>query len=133
MAIDDWPELVGRLKSSGMAYELARHVEWLGTHQHVIKLRLPQNLKHLSNYQEQLRTDLEALLDCDLRLQLEIAPTTTSVAIHEEHQQQTARAQARQSLEQDPFIQQARDVLKARLVESTLSLRNPDNDKDDPS
>lgn len=130
-AIDDWPELVKQLKSSGMAYELARHVEWLGTHQHIIKLRLPQNLNHLSGYQEQLRTDLEALLDCDLRLQLEIAPTTETVALAEECQQKKALEQARQSLEQDPFIRQARDVLKGRLVESSLTLHNPDN-KDEP-
>lgn len=127
-AIDDWPALVKRLQSSGMSHELARHAQWLGIHQHVIKLRLPKNLAHLSGYQESLRTDLEALLDCDLRIQLDLATSTEdSVAHQEDKDLQQARQQAQASLEQDPFIQGARDVLKGRLVESSLMLHKPDN------
>ncbi len=129
IAIDDWPSLVQQLKASGMSHELARHAEWLGTHQHTITLRLPRNLAHLAGFQEQLRTDLEAMLDCDLRIQLDITPDpgANSIAAREEQQRTEALQQARNALEEDPFVREARDVLKGRLVESSLSLRTSEN------
>jgi DNA polymerase-3 subunit gamma/tau len=104
-----------------MTHELARHVEWLGMTQHQIRLRLAHKFAHLLPYQENLRTGLESVLDCDLNLSIELGEEEgTSVAQQEARTQAQAHQQALQTLTRDPFVQAVRDELGGALVESSV-------------
>ncbi|NDU85461.1 MAG: DNA polymerase III subunit gamma/tau [Ferrovum sp.] len=120
-AIDDWTALVKRLSHTGLTYELARHAEWLGTQHHQIRLRLPRSHAHLLSFQESLRTDLEAILRCDLKLHIELGESSgESLADQESRAYQISQHKATETLKHDPLVQALSSSLQATLVESSV-------------
>ncbi len=120
-ALGDWVGLVRRLSGAGMAYELARHSQLVRYADGVLQLLLDPAQKHLMSYKEKLRTALEALLDVDIRVSVEVGPATgESLAATEEKEQAIKQQDAVDSIRSDPFVQTVMGALGGKLVESTI-------------
>ncbi|MDE1942518.1 MAG: DNA polymerase III subunit gamma/tau [Betaproteobacteria bacterium] len=120
-AIDDWSGLAQRLAGAGMAHELARHSEMVRFADGTLHLLLDAEHKHLLPYKEKLRTTLEAILDADIRLSVEVGEATGQSLAAVEHKEQAARQrEAETSIKNDPFVRAVTESLGGTLVESTI-------------
>ncbi len=117
----DWLGLVRQLSGAGMAYELARHSQLLRYADGTLHLLLDPAQRHLMSYKEKLRMALEALLDADIRVSIEVGPVTgSSLAATEEKDRATKQQNAVDSIRNDPFVQAVMGALGGKLVESTI-------------
>ncbi|MDE2344799.1 MAG: DNA polymerase III subunit gamma/tau [Betaproteobacteria bacterium] len=120
-AIDDWSGLAQQLAGAGMAHELARHSEMVRFAEGTLHLLLDAEHRHLLPYKEKLRTALEAILDADIRLSVEVGEATGQSLAAVEHKEQAARQRdAEASIKNDPFVQAVTESLGGKLVESTI-------------
>ena len=120
-ALGDWPGLVRRLSGAGMAFELARHSEWVRYAEGTLVLLLEPSHKHLMSYKEKLRTALEALLDADIRISIEVGESMgESLAATEEKARAASLQEAAAAIRDDPFVQAVVGTLGGKLVESTI-------------
>jgi len=120
-ALGDWPGLVRRLAGGGMAFELARHSELVRYAEGALVLLLEPAHKHLTPYKEKLRTALEALLDADIRLSIEIGESAgATLAATEEKARAASLQEAANAIRNDPFVQTMVGTLGGKLVESTI-------------
>ncbi len=120
-ALGDWPGLVRQLSGSGMAYELARHSELVSYAQGTLALLLEPAHKHLMPYKEKLRTALQALLDADIKIAIEVGESVgESVAAVEERARAATQQEAAEAIRNDPFVQSVVGTLGGKLVESTI-------------
>jgi DNA polymerase-3 subunit gamma/tau len=120
-ALGDWPGLVRRLSGAGMAFELARHSELLRYAEGTLVLLLEPSHKHLMPYKEKLCTALEALLDADIRITVELGESAgESVAAVEEKARAATLQEAAEAIRSDPFVQTVVGTLGGKLVESTI-------------
>jgi DNA polymerase-3 subunit gamma/tau len=117
----DWPDMVRRLAGSGIAYELARNCEMVGYADGLLRLHLDPAQKSLARYKEQLRAELEALLDASLRVTVEVGEITgDTVARADDRVQDARQKQAAESIRNDPFVQAVVGTLGGKLVESSI-------------
>ncbi len=120
-ALGDWPGLVRRLSGGGMAFELARHSELVRYAEGTLVLLLEPTHKHLMPYKEKLRTALEALLDADIRVTIELGESAgESVAAVEVKARAATLQEATDAIRNDPFVQTVVGTLGGKLVESTI-------------
>lgn len=120
-ALGDWPGLVRRLSGTGMAFELARHSELVRYAEGSLALLLEPAHKHLMPYKEKLRTALEALLDADIRISVEVGESTgVSLAATEVKARAATLQEATEAIRNDPFVQAMVGTLGGKLVESTI-------------
>ncbi len=118
-----WPELLGRLKLTGMARRLAEHCELVACEATRVELRIAQAHQHLleKQYQERLKAALEEHFGNALRLAIAIADKAgaapAAIADREREQKQ---AQAVAAIEQDPFVRELVENFDGRVNESSI-------------
>ncbi len=124
-SFDDWPGMVQRLSGAGMAHELARHSEMVRYADGALHLLVDAEHRHLLPYKEKLRTALEAMLDADLRLAIDVGPATgQSLAAVEGKENAERQRHAEASIKNDPFVRAVTESLGGKLVESTIKPGN---------
>lgn len=116
-----WSELVDQLSGSGMAYELARQCQLKEFHAGQLHLIIDPSQKILVPYQDRLQSALEALLDMDIRLTIELIKSdgVTPAQIEEKNQQEALLA-AKKALETDPVVRSILDEYGGKLIESSI-------------
>ncbi len=120
-ALGDWPGLVSRLSGAGMVFELARHSELVRYAEGTLVLLLEPAHRHLMSYKEKLRTALEALLDADIRISIDVGESVgKSVAAIEDKARAATLQEAAEAIRNDPFVQTVVGTLGGKLVESTI-------------
>ena len=115
-----WPELLGRLKLTGMARRLAEHCELVACEATRVELKIAQAHQHLleKQYQERLKASLEEHFGNPLRLAINVADKAgaapAAIADREREQKQ---AQAVAAIEQDPFVRELVENFDGRVNE----------------
>jgi DNA polymerase-3 subunit gamma/tau len=73
------------------------------------------------SYKEKLRTALEALLDADIRISIDVGESVgKSVAAIEDEARAATLQEAAEAIRNDPFVQTVVGTLGGKLVESTI-------------
>jgi len=115
-----WPELLTRLKLTGMARRLAEHCELVECGASRVDLRIARVHQHLleKQYQERLKAALEEHFGKILRLAITVTDKAgaapAAVADREREQKQ---AQAVAAIEQDPFVRELVENFDGRVNE----------------
>ena len=119
---DDWHALVDALDLVALARQLAHQCEWLGSDGVRIRLRLPREMAHLvTSAQEKLRAELQSKLGVAVQLQFEHGePVAQTVAQRLNVEQRARFEQARESMQNDPFVRQVIEQFDARLIEDSI-------------
>ncbi|MBU0603888.1 MAG: DNA polymerase III subunit gamma/tau [Gammaproteobacteria bacterium] len=118
----DWHTLVDALDVVALPRQLAHQCEWVGSDGDLIRLRLSRDMAHLvTSAQDRLRAALQATLGLPVRLQFEQGePVGETVAQRRNAQQRARFEQARESIRNDPFVQQVIEQFDARLIEDSI-------------
>jgi DNA polymerase III subunit gamma/tau len=117
----NWPALVDKLSSSGVAFELARHCEVQRVEENRFELCLGEKDRQLLPYKDKLKAALEASLGHPVRLSLTVGTVAgATVAAREAEVRQDKQARATQAIEQDPFVRQLLASFDAKVVESSI-------------
>jgi DNA polymerase III subunit gamma/tau len=118
----DWHTLVDALDVVALPRQLAHQCEWLGSDGDLIRLRLSRDMAHLvTSAQDRLRAALQATLGVPVRLQFEQGePVGETVAQRRNAEQRARFEQARESMRNDPFVQQVIEQFDARLIEDSI-------------
>ncbi|ANN79128.1 DNA polymerase III subunit gamma/tau [Bordetella flabilis] len=105
MSAATWPELAARLPVTGLAAELARQSEWLGSQGDTVSLRVAVKTLADSASRVRLQTVLCEHFGLSLRLDVQVGATGDATA-HAVAQQVRAERQraAEQAAQQDPFV-----------------------------
>jgi DNA polymerase-3 subunit gamma/tau len=119
---DDWHALVDALDLVALARQLAHQCEWLGSDGGRIRLRLPREMAHLvTSAQDKLRAELQAKLGVAVQLQFEHGEQVAQTVAQRLNVEQRARfEQARESMQNDPFVRQVIEQFDARLIEDSI-------------
>jgi DNA polymerase-3 subunit gamma/tau len=118
-----WPELLGRLKLSGMGRKLAEHCELVSCEATRVELRIAQAHQHLleKQYQERLKAALEEHFGKTLRLAITVTDKAGSApAAIADREREQKQAQAVAAIEQDPFVRELVENFDGRVVESSV-------------
>ncbi|MCP5269321.1 MAG: DNA polymerase III subunit gamma/tau [Zoogloeaceae bacterium] len=119
----DWHEILGVLKLTGMARELAQHCEFCKLEEGVVYLRLSPVHRHLQMKpaQDKLQQALSTHFHCPLLLRIELADT---VAATPAATAQKARAEQQENavaaIEGDAFVCDIIEMFDAQLIESSI-------------
>ena len=120
----DWHELVEQARLGGLVRELAQHCEWVASEDSQLKLRLPNEHRHLTampGTQSKLQDALRQMLGESLRLGVEIGEVSSQTpAQRKDEIRRQLHAEAVASLESDPFVQELVERFDATLVESSV-------------
>ena len=117
----DWPALVSRLSSSGVAFELARNCEVRRVEENRFELCLAEKDRQLLPYKDKLKAALEAALGHPVRLTLSVgAIAGATVAAREAQVRKDKQARAAEAIEQDPFVRQLRASFDAKVIEASI-------------
>ncbi len=127
----DWPDLVGRLRLSGMAQVLAEESALLRIDDDTLHLRVPDAHRHLvdSAARDKLVAALVAALG-PVRVAIDagaLADDADTVALREARARDAAQAAARASIEHDPFVRAALDTFNARIRAGSIRPLAPDS------
>jgi DNA polymerase-3 subunit gamma/tau len=119
---EDWHALVDVLDVVALTRQLAHQCEWLGCDDNLIRLRLSRDMAHLvTSAQDKLRAALQDRLGVAVRLQFEHGePVGQTVAQRLNAEQRLRFEQAKESMQNDPFVQQVIEQFDARLIEDSI-------------
>jgi DNA polymerase-3 subunit gamma/tau len=119
---EEWHALVDALDIVALTRQLAHQCEWLGSDGGALRLRLPRDMAHLvTSAQDKLRAALQAKLDAVVQLRFEHGePVAQTVAQRLNAEQQARLEQAREAMQNDPFVQQVIEQFDARLIEDSI-------------
>lgn len=119
---EDWHALVDALDVVALTRQLAHQCEWLGCEGELIRLRLSREMAHLiSSAQDKLCAALQTALGVAVRLRFEQGePVAQTVAQRLNVEQRARFEQARESIRNDPFVQQVIEQFDARLIEDSI-------------
>jgi DNA polymerase-3 subunit gamma/tau len=119
---EEWHALVDALDIVALTRQLAHQCEWLGSDGSALRLRLPRDMAHLvTSAQDKLRAALQAKLDVAVQLRFEHGePVAQTVAQRLNAEQQARLEQAREAMQNDPFVQQVIEQFDARLIEDSI-------------
>ena len=117
----NWPALVDKLSSSGVAFELARHCEVKRVEENRFELYLGEKDRQLLPYKDKLKAALEGCLGHPVRLSLTVGTIAgATVAAREAEIREDKQARAAQAIEQDPFVRQLLASFDAKVIESSI-------------
>lgn len=119
----DWNQLLGRLRLSGMARELAQHCELRRQEPGQVVLRLSPTHRHLQMKpaQDKLQQALSETFGRPVQLRIEVAETesaTPAATAQRARAEQQDKAVA--AIEQDGFVRDVIEMFDAHLVESSI-------------
>ena len=119
---EEWHALVDALDIVALTRQLAHQCEWMGSDGSVLRLRLPRDMAHLvTSAQDKLRAALQAKLDAAIQLRFEHGePVAQTVAQRLNAEQQARLEQAREAMQNDPFVQQVVEQFDARLIVDSI-------------
>ncbi|HEY9193459.1 MAG TPA: DNA polymerase III subunit gamma/tau [Methyloversatilis sp.] len=119
---EDWHALVDVLDVVALTRQLAHQCEWLGSDDNLIRLRLSRDMAHLvASAQDKLRAALQDRLGVTVRLHFEHGePVGQTVAQRLNAEQRLRFEQAKESMQNDPFVQQVIEQFDARLIEDSI-------------
>jgi DNA polymerase-3 subunit gamma/tau len=119
---EEWHALVDALDIVALTRQLAHQCEWLGSDGSVLRLRLPRDMAHLvTSAQDKLRAALQAKLDVAIQLRFEHGePVAQTVAQRLNAEQHARLEQAREAMQNDPFVQQVIEQFDARLIVDSI-------------
>ncbi|RPI45966.1 MAG: DNA polymerase III subunit gamma/tau [Betaproteobacteria bacterium] len=121
--IADWAGLLGALRLSGMARQLAHNCELVGESGDVLELRVAAAHKHLleKGPQERLRAAIEEHLGRSIRLKIEVGdPVGHTPAQLDEQERRSRLESATQALNADPFVRELVDGFGAQVVPDSI-------------
>ena len=120
---NSWATAISQLKLSGIAKALAQHCEVKSVSDHEIEFSIPEESKHLLDYQDKdkLRTVLSEYVGRPLRVKFSIgAGTGMTPAEQENRERQEKQLQAIAAIESDPFVRDLVENLDAKLIVSSI-------------
>ena len=115
-----WPELLSRLKLTGMARRLAEHCELVSCEATRVELKIAQAHQHLleKQYQDRLKASLEEHFGNTLRLAITVTDKAGAApAAIADRERERKQAQAVAAIEQDPFVRELVENFDARVNE----------------
>jgi DNA polymerase-3 subunit gamma/tau len=118
-----WPDLLGRLKLSGMARRLAEHCELVTCEATRVELKIARAHQHLmeKQYQERLKGALEEHFGGTLRLAIAVTDQAGAApAAVADREEQRRQAEAVAAIEQDAFVRELVENFDGRVVESSI-------------
>ncbi|MCZ7564122.1 MAG: hypothetical protein M5U08_10260 [Burkholderiales bacterium] len=121
--LGDWPALVGALKLSGAARQLAERSELVSFAENVVELRLPPDAKALGEkaYADKLKAALGAHLGASVGLTVRIGATRgDSVAAIQEGERKALQDQATASIQSDAFVRDLVEQFDGTVVDSSI-------------
>jgi len=118
----DWRSFAESLKP-GFCKTLAQNCALISHDETSLSLQVPQSQKHLLQYQEVLKTALKEHFGTALKIKIEAGAADNGIAtpaaqISEE--KATRQASAEESLRQDPFVQDMKEVFGATVIPSSI-------------
>ncbi|MFW7343072.1 DNA polymerase III subunit gamma/tau [Pollutimonas sp. H1-120] len=122
MTAQAWPALAASLPLTGLAAELARQSEWLGSQGEQVTLRVAIRTLAESPGKARLRTVLSEYFGTVIQLDVEYGATGDETA-HAVEQMQRAERQkeAEQAVANDPFVQTLVNEFGAQVVPGSIS------------
>ena len=121
-----WQALVETLSLSPMAKEMAKRCEWqAGESPNGVKLCLDERHSHLANsaHQEKLKAALERTFGHPMILSFTTGATTHTPAQLEAHTKHAREAEAKEVIENDPFVQGLISHLGASIIPGSIQPR----------
>ena len=119
----DWPQLIQRLKLTGMAKMLAQHSEAKVLSAENIELYVPDVHKHLleKKYQDKIREALNIYFNKPIMLNFSVSSVTglTPVALQQRTEEEK-QAKAIAAIEKDPIVQELIEQFDAKLIVSSI-------------
>jgi len=122
-ALGDWPALVGALKLSGAARQLAERSEFVAFADNVVELCLPPDAKALGEkiYVDKLKAALGAHLGAPVGLTVRVGATRGgSVAAIQEGERRARQDQAAASIQSDAFVRDLVEQFDGTVVDSSI-------------
>jgi len=121
MTRERWPALAAQLPLTGMAAELARQSEWIGSSDKSVRLRVAVHSLARIQGKARLRTVLSEHFGVAVDLHVEFGSTGEDTAHAVAQAQAAARLQrAEQSARADPFVQTLMHDFGARIVPGSV-------------
>lgn len=119
----DWPQLIQRLKLTGMAKMLAQHSEAKVFSAENIELYVPNVHKHLleKKYQDKIREALSIYFNKPIMLNFSVGSITglTPVALQQRTEEEN-QVKAIAAIEKDPIVQELIEQFDAKLIVSSI-------------
>ncbi len=119
----DWMSIVAQLGLQGMALQLAKNCSIQSQQGNQLALQLAPQQKHLQTRmaQEKLETAVKHYFGADTLLKIELHDSQQATpAIIEQQNKQQQQQNAEQSIQQDPFVQQAQQQLGASIIPGSI-------------
>ncbi|UYO94555.1 DNA polymerase III subunit gamma/tau [Pollutimonas sp. M17] len=117
-----WPALAASLPLTGLAAELARQSEWLGSQGDQVTLRVAIRTLAESPGKSRLCTVLSEYFGAVVQLDVEYGATGDETAhAHEQLQRAERQKQAEQAVANDPFVQTLVNEFGAQVVPGSIS------------
>jgi len=121
MTAGGWPELAAKLPLTGLAAELARQSEWLGSHGERVRLRVAVRSLAESPGKSRLRTVLSEHFGTVVELDVEYGQTGEDTAHAVELARRAARQkEAEQAVQADPLVRALIDDFEATVVAGSI-------------
>jgi len=121
MTAGAWPELAAKLPLTGLAAELARQSEWLGSQGERVRLRVAVRSLAESPGKSRLRTVLSEHFGTVVELDVEYGRTGEDTAHAVEQARRAARQkEAEQAVQADPLVRELIDDFGATVVAGSI-------------
>lgn len=121
MTAGAWPELAAKLPLTGLAAELARQSEWLGSQGERVRLQVAVRALAESPGRSRLRTVLSEHFGTVVELDVEYGQTGEDTAHAVEQARRAARQkEAEQAVQADPLVRELIDDFGATVVAGSI-------------
>jgi len=120
--LQDWRNLVGRIKVGGMARMLGDNCEFQTLQNDNVELVVPEAHKHLLEkaYTEKLQAALSDYFGCKLRLRISTGGSGKTPSEMENQERQAKLAKAIESIDADPFVRELVENFDARIKDTSI-------------
>ena len=120
--LQDWRNLVGRIKVGGMARMLGDNCEFQTLQNDNVELVVPEAHKHLLEkaYTEKLQAALSDYFGRKLRLRISTGGSGKTPSEMENQERQAKLAKAIESIDADPFVRELVENFDARIKDTSI-------------